>query len=187
MNIAIKNEVTVYDGFFKLVEAEIEQERFDGNWQTIKRLKFERGDCVAAVVFDQSTWELLFVEQFRYPAFSRSGEETIIELVAGMIEPGEDKDACLDREIEEELGYAIKRKVYLGCYFLSPGGTSERVHLYYVVIGERNGAGGGSLEENEDIKIRRFEITDISKLPTFIDAKTALGLQLSMEFWLNGY
>lgn len=185
--IEIKNEVTVYDGFFKLVEAEIEQERFDGNRQTIKRLKFERGDSVAAIVFDQSTWELVFVEQFRYPAYSRSGEETIIELVAGMLEPGEDKDNCLEREIREELGYEIARKVYLGCYFISPGGSSERVHLYYVVLGERNGAGGGRLDGNEDIRVRRFRVSDLSKLPEIKDAKTALGLQLSRDFWVNGY
>lgn len=136
--IEIKNEVTVYDGFFKLVEAEIEQERFDGNRQTIKRLKFERGDSVAAIVFDQSTWELVFVEQFRYPAYSRSGEETIIELVAGMLEPGEDKDNCLEREIREELGYEIARKVYLGCYFISPPAAhlSEYICTTWLLVQE---------------------------------------------------
>jgi len=187
VKIEVKNLKTVYDGFFKIVEVEIERRRFDGSMQTIKRLCFERGDAVAAVVFDYETRELLFTEQFRYPAYARSGDSTMIELIAGMLNPGEDKDECIAREMQEELGYAIERKVYLGCYFLSPGGSSERVHLYYVVLGERNGAGGGRLDENEDIRIRRFRVSDLSKLPEIRDAKTALGLQLSRNFWVNGF
>lgn len=187
MEVKIKNLKKAYDGFFKIVEAEIEHSRFDGSLQTIKRLCFERGDAVAAVVFDHETRELLFTEQFRYPAYARGGNLTILELIAGMLNPGEDKDECIAREMQEELGYAIARKVYLGCYFLSPGGSSERVHLYYVVLGERNGVGGGRLDENEDIRIRRFSVSDLTKLPEINDAKTALGLQLSREFLVNGY
>lgn len=187
MQVKVKNIEQVYDGFFKIVEAEIEHSRFDGSTQTIKRLCFERGDAVAAVVFDHETRELLLTEQFRYPAYARSGDSTTLELIAGMLNPGEDKDECIAREMQEELGYAIERKVYLGCYFLSPGGSSERVHLYYVVLGERIDDGGGRLDENEDIRVRRFSVSDLSKLPEIKDAKTALGLQLSREFWVNGY
>ena len=187
MQVKIKNEKKVYDGFFKIIEAEIEHERFDGSTQTIKRLCFERGDAVAAVVFDPIAHELLFTEQFRYPVYGRSGDTTILELVAGMVNPGEYTDDCLKREIKEEIGYGIKRHTYLGTYFLSPGGSSERIHLYYVVLGEKNGKGGGRLDESEDIKVRRFGISDFRKLPKFNDAKTALGLALSRDLWLNGY
>lgn len=187
MKVTIKNKTRVFDGFFKIDEALIEHERFDGKLQTIKRLCFERGDAVAAVIFDPVTHKLLFTEQFRYPAFSRSGKPTIIELVAGMINPGEDKDTALEREIQEELGYGVKRKAYLGYYFLSPGGSSEGVHLYYVVLGERNGNGGGRLDENEDIKVRRYTVSNVLNSLPFNDAKTELGLRLSRDFWQSGY
>lgn len=103
MEVKIKNLKKAYDGFFKIVEAEIEHSRFDGSMQTIKRLCFERGDAVAAVVFDCETRELLLAEQFRYPAYARSRDSTTLELIAGMLNPGEDKDECIAREMQEEL------------------------------------------------------------------------------------
>lgn len=182
MKVQIKNKTRVYDGFFKIDEATIEHERFDGETQTIKRLCFERGDAVAAVVFDKSANEFLFTEQFRYPAFSRSGETTTLELVAGMQEQGEYHSDCLKREVEEELGYSLNRSTYLGWFFLSPGGSSERVHLYYTEIGEKIGTGGGKLEENEDIKIVRLGLSEMTERlygDGFNDAKTQLGLLMS--------
>lgn len=182
MKVKTLSKNRVYDGFFKIDEATIEHERFNGETQTIKRLCFERGDAVAAVVFDKNTNEFLFTEQFRYPAFSRSGDTTTLELVAGMQEQGEHHLDCLKREVEEELGYNLNRLIYLGCFFLSPGGSSERVHLYYAEIGEKIGDGGGKLEENEDIKIVRLhqsEMTDKLYGDGFNDAKTQLGLLMS--------
>lgn len=187
MKVQIKNKTRVYDGFFKIDEATIEHERFSGETQTIKRLCFERGDAVVAVVFDPKTHELLFTEQFRYPAYTRSGNLTMIELIAGMINPGEDKDSALEREMIEELGYSINRKNYLGYYFLSPGGSSEGVHLYFVRLGEKIGEGGGRLDENEDIKVRRYTVSQIYSTMPFNDAKTELGLRLSRDFWENHY
>lgn len=196
MQVQIKSEKKVYDGFFKIIEAEIEHERFNGSMQTIKRLCLERGDAVAAVVFDPVTHELLFTEQFRYPTYARSGEPTIVELMAGMIGSGENKDSCLEREMQEELGYNIAKKQFLGTYFLSPGGSSERVHLYFVELGDKIGNGGGLLEENEDIKIVRIKTKELAenvhwnlglqnsiKKFNFDDAKTQLGLELSKNYW----
>lgn len=186
MKVKIKNKRRVYDGFFKIDEAEIEHERFDGSMQTIKRFCFERGDAVAAVVLDPKTDELLFTEQFRYPAYSRSGESTTIELVTGMIKPEEEYEKALEREIIEELGYEISDSKYLGTYFLSPGDSSERIFLYFVKLGNKVDNGGGLLDENEDIKIKRFSVDDVLQnlsFNLFNDVKTQLGLLLSKDYW----
>lgn len=184
MQVEIKEKRRVYDGFFKLDEVTVEHDRFDGSKQTVKRLCLERGDAVAAVVFDPKTHELLFTEQFRYGAYSRTGDPTLLEIVAGMMNPGESSDDCLEREIQEELGYTVRHKVYLGNYFLTPGGSSEAVHLYYVTLGEKNGNSGGRLDENEDIRVRRFTPAQMRELK-INDAKTQLGLALSEQFWYN--
>lgn len=186
MKIEIKEKTRVYDGFFKIDQVVIKHERFNGNSQTITRLCFERGDAVAAVVFDPKTRELLFTEQFRYPAYSRSASATMIELVAGMQEPDEQHLDCLKREVEEELGYELSSSKYLGCFFLSPGGSSERVHLYFAELGEKIGNGGGKLEENEDIRLLRLSQGDVKNLlqiSGFNDAKTHLGLLISQVYW----
>lgn len=186
MNVTILNEKKVFDGFFKIIEGEIRHERFDGSEQTIKRLCFERGDAVAAVVYDRSTDTLLFTEQFRYSAFKRSGDSTILEIMAGMIAPGESYQDCLYREMEEELGFSPKLTKFLGSYFLSPGGSSERIHIYFVEVGERDGNGGGLIEEKEDIRVVLMPAKNVNeKLSNggFNDAKTQLGLLMSRELW----
>ena len=186
MNVKILNEKKVFDGFFKIIEGEIRHERFDGSEQTIKRLCFGRGDAVAAVVYDRDTDVLLFTEQFRYPAFKRSGDSTILEIMAGMVAPGESYQDCLRREMEEELGLSPRMTRYLGSYLLSPGGSSEQIHIYFVEVGERNGNGGGLIEEKEDIRVVRMVVSEINKKLSnggFNDAKTQLGLLMSRELW----
>lgn len=183
MNVTILNERKVFDGFFKVIEGEIKHERFD---ETIKRLCLERGDAVSAVVYDRRADALLFTEQFRYPAFKRSGASTILEIMAGTVAPGESYQDCLLREMDEELGVSPSKLRYLGSYFLSPGGSSERIHIYFVEVGERIGNGGGLVEEKEDIRVVRMPVRDVERKLSnggFNDAKTQLGLLMSRELW----
>lgn len=186
MNVTILNERKVFDGFFKIIEGEIRHERFDGSEQTIKRLCFDRGDAVAAVVYDRDTDALLFTEQFRYSAFKRSGASTILEIMAGMVASDESHQDCLLREMDEELGVSPSKLRYIGSYFLSPGGSSERIHIYFVEVGERIGNGGGLAEEKEDIRVVLMPVRDVEKKLSnggFNDAKTQLGLLMSRELW----
>jgi hypothetical protein len=93
------------DDFFKVDEAEVSFERFDGSMTpVVRRLVFERGDSVAAVVFDRDAQRLLLTEQFRFPTLEK-GPGWLIEIIAGMIERGEQPEDSIRREIEEELGY----------------------------------------------------------------------------------
>ncbi len=56
--------------------------------------------------------------------------ETLWEIPAGTLEPGEAPDAAAVRELAEETGYQAKRWRKLAEFYPSPGVLSERTHLF---------------------------------------------------------
>jgi len=101
--------------------------------------------------------------------------------VAGMLGPDEKPEEAVRREVFEEIGYRIDVLELIAKFYVSPGGTSERIWLYYAEVTNvgKEGSGGGSLKENEDIMM---EEVSLSKLNAYIsggqiqDAKTLLAL-----------
>ena len=189
--VDVRSRRRLLDDFFKVDEAELSFERFDGSMTPpVRRLVFERGDSVAAVVFDREAQRLLLTEQFRFPTFEK-GPGWLIELIAGMIDRGEQPEASMRREIEEELGYRADRIEHVATFYVSPGGSSERIWVYYAEVSEdgRVSAGGGLAGEHEDIRVvsEHEDIRVVSMSPDearaalkdgrIADAKTIIGLQ----------
>jgi ADP-ribose pyrophosphatase len=56
--------------------------------------------------------------------------ETLLELPAGTLNPGETPQAAAARELAEETGYQAGRWRYLTEFYPSPGVLSERMHLF---------------------------------------------------------
>ena len=56
--------------------------------------------------------------------------ETLWEMPAGTLEPGEPPEAAAVRELAEETGYVAKRWRKLAEFYPSPGVLSERTHLF---------------------------------------------------------
>ncbi|MBN2388367.1 MAG: NUDIX hydrolase [Anaerolineales bacterium] len=68
---------------------------------------------------------LLFVRQNRHPA----GQE-LLELPAGVVEDGEDPEACARRELREETGMAAGRLAHAGGFYLAPGYSTEYMDVF---------------------------------------------------------
>ena len=172
---------------FRVEEARLRYERFSGKMSTeLSRLCLVRGDSVAAVVHERESNSLIMVEQFRYPTYE-TGPGWIVELPAGIFVPEKDltPENAMRRELIEEIGYAVGDLLYIGSFYLSPGGSSERIHLYYVLVSAKDRVrnGGGLSDEGEDIRrislkvdhaFERIETNEI------VDAKTLVGL-----YWLR--
>ncbi len=180
--VVIHDRALVLDDFFKVEEAYVSYERFDGTMgPKLRRLNFERGDAVSAVIFNRDSERVLLVEQFRFPTYDK-GPGWTIELVAGIVDEGESPDDAVRREIHEEAGYEVARLEKISTFYLSPGGSSERVHLYYAEVSASGlrGEGGGRDDEHEDLKAHWLllsEAADRLASGGIPDAKTIIGLQ----------
>jgi len=178
--VEIYAKALVFDGFFKIEEAELSYERFDGEMTPkVKRLSFERGDSVAAIVFDRDSRRLLFLRQFRYPTYEK-GPGWITEIVAGMQERDEAPELALQREILEEIGYETVLIEPIARFYVSPGGSSERISIFYVEVtgAGKVAAGGGLASENEDIESISYspeQLQDAVAAGEIQDAKSLIG------------
>lgn len=76
-------------------------------------------------------------------------DETLWEVPAGTLEPGEPIAEAAARELLEETGYQAKRWHYLGYLYASPGVLDEKLHLY---VAEELVAGPAKPEADEQLE-----------------------------------
>ena len=179
--VQIESKRRVFDDFLKIDEAIVRFERFDGTMsQPVRRLNLERGDSVAAIILNRMTQRVTLVNQFRFPAFEK-GPGWIVEVVAGMVDSHEAPENAMRREILEETGYRVSSLAQISTFYLSPGGSSERITLYCAEVdgSERVSGGGGVTSEDEDVDVlelsyqEAWEALDSGKI---VDAKTIIAL-----------
>jgi nudix-type nucleoside diphosphatase (YffH/AdpP family) len=179
--VNIESSQVIFNDFFKIVETYLSYERFDKRMSpVVRRLNFERGDSVAAIVFNVTSQKVLLVNQFKYPTLEKQ-PGWIDEVVAGTLEAGESSEVAIRREIREEIGYEVNQLIYISTFYVSPGGSSERIVLYYAEVDDtgRIADGGGSEDEGEDIKTAEFslsEIFDSVSSGRIADAKTIIAI-----------
>jgi ADP-ribose pyrophosphatase len=146
---------TGYAGFFHILRYRLRHRLFNGGWsRVLTRELFERGHAAAVLPYDPKTDQVILTEQFRIGALQAPGGPWLLEIVAGMIEAGETPEDVVRREAVEEIGCAVSDLVSICDYHVSPGGTSERIHLFCGRV-DASQAGGvfGSLDEGEDIRV----------------------------------
>lgn len=146
---------TGYQGFFRLECYRIKHSLFAGGMsQTITRELFERGHAAAILLYDAVLDQVVLVEQFRIGALNAEGGAWLYEIVAGIIEEGEEAQEVARRESVEEAGCEVGKIEKICDYLVSPGGTSETISLFCGQVDSR-GVGGiyGLPHENEDIRV----------------------------------
>ncbi len=175
----ISNETTVYNGHFKIKKYDVKNPK---TGETHPEECFERGESVAALVYNSEKSTFLFTKQFRI-----GSKEHMIEIPAGSMDKnGEKPEDTLRRELMEELGVEIapesedgrKNFQYLGSYYVSPGGCSEKVHIFIVdrIVKKENGGG----VDGEDIEIVELTVEETAEMfmkNKINDMKTILALQ----------
>jgi nudix-type nucleoside diphosphatase (YffH/AdpP family) len=158
---AITQQRRLFDDFFKIDELMVAHQKNDGTTSSVqRRLVFERGDSVAVLLFNRERNTIVLVEQFKVPALvARRRDEPIttdgwlVETLAGMIDAGETPQMAAIRETLEETGYRIATPELIGRFFASPGGTSERVFLYFAEVGDTDRVSAGGGIEDEDVQV----------------------------------
>lgn len=160
-DVKIKNIQPLYDGFFKMQRYEFVHRLYNGGWsELVKREIFERGHAVAVLPYDPATQEFVLIEQFRVGAVPTSDHPWLIEVVAGIIEEGETPQDVVHREAKEEAGISLSHLTAATSYLSSPGGTTERIHIYMAQTDATQAHGIHGLDtESEDIRVHRVAET----------------------------
>jgi ADP-ribose pyrophosphatase len=99
--------------------------------------------------------EVVLIEQHREPV-----GRTVLELPAGIVDPGEAPEDAVVRELLEETGYEAARppELLLAAPILA-GLTSSIHHVFRVHCGDRIAAGGGV--DGEQIRVRVVPLTEL--------------------------
>lgn len=184
----IESVDTAYQGWGRLLLATLRTP--DGS--RITRQIEDHGDAVGVLPYDAARGTVLLVRQSRPPLIFRGEAESVFEVLAGRIDPGEAAEASARREAEEECGVALGTLALVGHFFAMPAVSTERLSLYLAAysVADRTGAGGGIAGDHEDIEVIEMRLDDLwaMGMSALADMKTALLVlalreQLAAQAW----
>ncbi len=154
-DVRVLKDERVWSGHYAMRRLTLQYRSFAGGWnEPVVRELFERGDAVGVLPYDPESDSLVMIEQFRTGALRGDDSPWMLELVAGVVEPGEQDEDVVHREAMEEAGCELAELVPIATVFPSAGACSEQVRLF---CGRVNHAAIGDLmgldEEGEDILV----------------------------------
>ncbi len=153
------------DGFAKIDRLVLRHQLHNGGISIpFQREVLRRPPAVGVILYDPVADACVMIEQFRPGPWLAGHPAWTLEIVAGMIEPGEDPATVARREALEEAGVVIEDLTYLFGYFPSGGASSEYLRLYVARVDSTH-LGGifGVVEEGEDIKVCVLPLTDLQQ------------------------
>lgn len=95
------------------------------------------GKVVAVLAYDPQARCVVLIRQFRLAAHLANGRGEIVELAAGIVEPGETDEAAALRECREEIGTAPRALLPVLTFMPSPGVTDETATLFLAIVDSR--------------------------------------------------
>jgi ADP-ribose pyrophosphatase len=129
---------------------------------------------VAAIIPLDAEGNVLFVRQYRLAA-----TDVLLELPAGVLDPGEDAATGAQRELREETGMRAGRLTRLGAeFYVSPGISTEWIALF---LAEDLVHDPLAADEDENIAVERVPLAEAVRMierGELRDAKTITGVLL---------
>lgn len=151
----VDEDLRVFDGYFKMYRLSVSHRRYRGGEVAVRRELFRRGNAVCVLLYDPGLDAVVLVEQFRVGALEAPEGPWLLELVAGIVEPGETATDVAVRESHEEAGLKITGVRPISRFLPSPGACDEWIDLMFACVDAREAEGiHGLPEEGEDIKVQ---------------------------------
>lgn len=147
--------------------------RTEGEWECIRH----PGGALAVPVTAEGKFVL--VRQYRFTVQGR-----LLEFPAGTVEPSEDPETTIKREIEEETGYRANRWRKLGEIFVAPGYSDEIIYAYLAQDLEQLDQPPAQ-DEDEDIEPVLMTAAEVEKaimVGDLADAKSIASFMLARPF-----
>jgi len=181
-NYKINKIKKLYDGFFKLHEINFDHKKHDGQWNNnVSREIFSGAHVSILLPYDPIKKTILLLKQFRAGVIKRGNNPIITEIVAGIIDKGENAEEAAKRECKEETGCEVNKIVDIFSYYPAPGSSESYYHFF---LGEINAFEGerimGQKNENEDILVKSYHVDEVRNLleqKKIINGVTIIALQ----------
>ncbi len=183
----IINKKNLHDGFFKMNEITLKYKKYDGSWSNkVKRELFGGAQVSAVLPYDPIRKEIILIQQFRPGTISKNFDNYLDEIVAGIIDDGEDPEKTAIRECYEETGCKVRKLIPIQGYFPAPGSSESFYHLF---LAETNSFEGerimGLKSENEDILVKSYKVDMVRKKLENREILNGLTLIALQWFFLN--
>ncbi len=159
---------TIYEG--KIINVEKHEVRLPNQKTAYREVVKHNGAVAICAVTPEN--EVILVKQYRKPL-----EQTLLEIPAGKLEPGEDRKEAAMRELEEETGYQTDRLDLIGEVYGTPGFANEKISIYFTDSLQK---GTVHLDEDEFVEKIYFSMADVKnavETHEIEDAKTLIAFQ----------
>jgi nudix-type nucleoside diphosphatase (YffH/AdpP family) len=187
--VRMRNIELLSDDWYVLKKATFDWLRADGQWQTMSRETYDRGNGATLLPYHREQRTVVLTRQFRYPVFVNGYADLLIEAPAGLLEQASPEER-IRAEVEEETGLRVGdvRKVFEA--YMSPGSVTEKLHFFVAEYtgGMRVGQGGGIAAEGEDIEVLELPVDEAMAMVDdgrIVDAKTIMLLQYARLHLFN--
>ncbi|MCJ8337647.1 MAG: NUDIX domain-containing protein [Pseudomonadales bacterium] len=157
-DVALEADKLLAQSFYQYRQLTVTHRSFSGEKITVQRDLFWRPNAVAVLLYDAQADKVVMIEQFRIGTYDHPRSPWLLELVAGIIEPGEELTEVANRECLEETGLQIGQLQHIFKFTPSPGGVREYIDLFCASVNSAQAVGlHGLAEEGEDIKVHVFD------------------------------
>ena len=154
-HVSVLSRKPLYAGYLRVDELILRHRLFaGGDSEPFRRELIVRPRGVGVLLYDPGRREAVLVRQFRVGMIDEPRSPWLLELIAGMVDEGEDPLQVAHRESHEESGIEPVNVVRICDYYNSPGVGNEHISLFCGRV-DASSAGGihGLDEEHEDIEV----------------------------------
>ena len=165
--MSLIEEKILYQG--RILDLTREVHRMPDNRESTFEIIRHPGGAAALPILDDG--RLLLIRQFRPAA-----QDYIYEIPAGRLEVGEDPAGCVERELEEEVGYRPQQLESLGYVYSSVGFCNEKIYLFIATDLQQTQTALEPDEFIEPLVVTLDEALKMISAGTITDAKTQITL-----------
>lgn len=187
-DVIVESRIPGYVGHFTLDKLVIRYKKFNGEWTgALPREQISRGNAAAVLLYDPKKDKVILVEQLRIGCIEEGSLKSpwLLELVAGLVYPGENSIEAITREAQEEAGVQIDQMNLIYEYYNTPGALTEKTAIYCALI-DSSTVGGifGLEEEHEDIQVHVLPFNEVFSQLTTHQLQTSASTVIALQ-WLK--
>ena len=162
LKIEVDHRETLFDSFLRVDRLKLRHSLFAGGWsELMTRELLLRPRAVGVLLFDPVQQQVVLVRQIRMGMLDEGQHPWLLELVAGMVESGEEPIEVAARESLEEANTKPQDLLQICEYYNSPGISNERITLFCGRVDATQAGGIFGLDaEHEDIEVVVLSLAD---------------------------